>query len=133
PSITPYATPSPLANLAIRTPLLPCMPPPGDPVSGLLLVALDLSDRASCRLVRVLAELAAGPPLPQQVPALIEPFFGGPQPFALLRAAQLARGELLAELVLGLNEVPDLSQDLHVVHAPTVKRWPACFGPGYDY
>jgi hypothetical protein len=122
-----------LANLAIRTPLLPCIPPPGDPVSGILLVPLDLADRTGCRLVRVLAELAAGPPLPQQIPALVERFFGGPQPLMLLRAAQLARGELLTERVLGLDEVPDLTQDLLVVHAPTVKPWPSCCGPGSGY
>jgi hypothetical protein len=80
----------------------------------------NLADRPRRRLVRILPELAAGPPLSQQVPALIQRLFGGPQPLALLRSAQLAGRELLAELMLGLDQLVDVRHDLLVVHATTV-------------
>jgi hypothetical protein len=38
----------------------------------LLLVVLDLGNRAQLRLLRVLTELAPGPALAEQIPALVE-------------------------------------------------------------
>ena len=54
----------------------------------LLLVALDLGDRAHGGVIRVLAELAPGPALPEQVPALVERFLGGLQPLPFRAAGQ---------------------------------------------
>ena len=91
---------------------------------------VDLASRPRRRLVRVLAELAAGPPLPQQVPALVQRLLGGPQPLALLLAGQLAGRELPTELMLGVDQLVDVSHDLLVVHAPTVNPCPPYCGPG---
>ena len=82
------------------------------------------------RLVRVLAELPAGPPLPQQVPALVQRLLGGAQSLTLFLAGQLAGRELTTELMFGVDQLVDVSHDLLVVHAPTVSPWPAHCGPG---
>src|SRR5262249_13390540 len=97
---------------------------------ALLLVALDLADRPGQRIIWILAKLAAGPPLPPQVPALVQRLLRRPPPPALLLAAQLTGRELAAELVCRLDQLVDVSHDLLVVHAPTVNpRLPRC-GPG---
>src|SRR6185437_14885291 len=71
--------------------VLNCVPArwPCASTGPLLLVALDLADRPRRRLVRVLPELPAGTPLPQQVPALIQRLLGRLQLLALLRPGQL--------------------------------------------
>src|SRR5271156_1053167 len=96
-------------------------------------VPLDLTDGPGLRLVRVLPELAAGPALPEQVPALVEGFLGGLQLLALRRGAELTCGKLPAEGVLGLDEIVEVSQDLLVVHAPTVSPRTGLGGTGANY
>src|SRR6266571_6533102 len=93
---------------------------PGARAAPLLQIALDLGGRARVCRPRILAELAPGPALPQQVPALVEGFFCGFQPGVLLVGGQLTCGELAAQLVLGLDELIDVPEDLLVVHVPTV-------------
>src|SRR5215472_16669882 len=84
---------------------------------ALLPVPLHLADRPHLRVRRILAELPAGPPLAQQVPALVEGGLGGGQLPVLVVGGYLTGCELGAQLVLGLNEIVDVRQDLPVVHA----------------
>ena len=91
---------------------------------------VDLAAGQVLVVVRVLAELPAGPPLPQQVPALVQRLLGGAQSLTLFLAGQLAGRELTTELMLGVDQLVDVSHDLLVVHAPTVSPWPAHCGPG---
>jgi phytoene dehydrogenase-like protein len=92
----------------------------GSRKAELLQVTLYLGHRAGCRLAGVLAELAPGAALAQQVPALVERLLGGSQPRALLGAGQLARGKLGAQIVLSLDQLINVAEDLLVVHVTTV-------------
>src|SRR5438034_624001 len=58
----------------------------------------------------------AGPPLAQQVPALVESGLGRGQLPVLFVGGYLTGRELGAQLVLGLNEIVDVRQDLLVIH-----------------
>jgi hypothetical protein len=95
-------------------------PPPvrrGDRVTGASLsVVLDLLHAAHLDVVGVLAELAPGPALTQQVPALVQRPLKGHQLFALGVAGQLTPLELGAQLVLPIDQGRDLVQDLVFVH-----------------
>src|SRR5438067_981116 len=73
---------------------------------------------------------SAGGPLPQQVPALVQRLLGGAQSLALLLAGQLTGRELPTELMLGVDQLVNVSHDLLVVHAPTVNPCPPYCGPG---
>ena len=61
---------------------------------------------------------------------LLDASTGGAQPLTLFLAGQLAGRELTTELMLGVDQLVDVSHDLLVVHAPTVNPWPAYCGPG---
>src|SRR5258707_15825851 len=102
----------------------PCQPrcPRGHGVSRaskapLLQVPLHFGSRTCLRLAWILAELAPGAALPQQVPALVERHLGGSQLGVLLVRGQVTRGELGPQLVLGLDELIDVPEDLLLVHA----------------
>src|SRR5215469_4688201 len=82
--------------------------PPG--LTQLLHVALYLGDRAQRRLTWILTELAPRPPLPQQIPALVERLLGGSQ--------------LGAQFVLGLDQLVDVPEDLLLVHVTYRTRRP---------
>src|ERR1017187_6158769 len=75
-----------------------------------------------------LAQLAPGPALPQQIPVLVEGLLGGPELGVLPIAGQPPVGELVAQLVLGLDELVDVPEDLLVVHV-TYRRTPAISAP----
>ena len=68
------------------------------------------------RTARVLAELAPGPALPQQVPALIELLLDRPELLLLLVARQLPGGQPGTQVVLGLDQLIDIAEDFLVVH-----------------
>src|SRR5574341_529619 len=89
-------------------------PPGGTAGPPLLLVALDRARVAEDRLVRVLAVLAAGAPLPEQVPALVELHLDGPQSLRVARGEALADVRLL-QMVLLVHQLGDSSHDLPVV------------------
>src|SRR5258708_25176243 len=82
----------------------------------LAFVVLDHAAGAHLRLVWVLAELASGPSLAQQIPALVQPrlqvvqarLFFGAQPVLLLCGPQ--------ERVLFVHHAVDVLQDLVVSH-----------------
>src|SRR5829696_6113059 len=80
---------------------------------ALLEVALHGRLRTGLRLVGVLVVLTLGPPLPQQVPALVQ------VRLELLHAGALVVGVLgaLAELVLLVHEGGDPAEDVVLVHA----------------
>src|ERR1700728_4873043 len=102
----PYRTSPSTANLAMR---ISC--------SVLLQVSLDLIGRPRCRAGRVLAELAPGPALPEQVPALIQRLLGRAQLDMLVLAGQLALGQPVSQLMLGLNQLVNVTEDVLVVHS----------------
>src|SRR5260221_3856221 len=83
----------------------------------LLQVRLHFGSRTCLGLAWILAELAPGAALPQQVPALVERHLGGSQLGVLLVRGQVTRGELGPQLVLGLDELIDVPEDLLLVHA----------------
>src|SRR5579859_4119914 len=87
---------------------------------ALLEVSLHLGRRPGLGRALVLAELAPGPALPEQVPALIESLLGGLQRRLLLAAGQLARGEPGSQRVLGLDQLIDAAENLLVVHSFTL-------------
>src|SRR5439155_16384029 len=82
----------------------------------LLQVALDLGHRAGLGRVRVGTGLPRGPPLPQQVPALVESHFQLPQAVVLLRGVDPAGLGPGAQPVLLVDQLGDAMQDLLVVH-----------------
>src|SRR5690242_6482790 len=82
----------------------------------LLQVALHLADRPGDRARRVVAVLAPGPPLAQQVPALVESLLHGPQLGVLLLGGQLARGQPVPQLVLGADELVYVPENFLVFH-----------------
>src|SRR3954471_8744195 len=81
--------------------------------SRLLEVALHGRLGAHLRLVGVLVVLALGPPLPEQVPALVQVCLEPADPLALL--VGVLRG--LAELVLLVDQRVDAAEDVGLVHA----------------
>src|ERR1700722_6622442 len=85
--------------------------------SVLLQVSLDLIDWPRGRVRRILAVLAPRPALPEQVPALVQRLLRGAQLNLLVLAGQLALGQLVAQLMLGLNELVNMTEDVLVVHA----------------
>src|SRR5579859_7792332 len=87
---------------------------------ALLEVSLHFGRRPGLGRALVLAELAPGPALPEQVPALIESLLGGLQRRLLLAAGQLARGEPGSQRVLGLDQLIDAAENLLVVHSFTL-------------
>src|ERR1019366_7600245 len=94
----------------------------------LLQVAFYLGYRPLGGLARGLAELAAGAALPPHIPVLVEGLLGGPALGVLPIAGQPPVGELVAQLVLGLDELVDVPEDLLVVHV-TYRRTPAISAP----
>src|SRR3954464_15905371 len=84
--------------------------------TGLADVTLDLAGRADLRALRVLAELATGSSLPQQVPALVQLHLQVTQQRVLLGAVDRAGLDLLAQGVLLVHQRPDLVQQSGVVH-----------------
>src|SRR5262249_46374305 len=76
----------------------------------LLLVVLDDVGRPHLRLVRILAELAQRPPLPQQIPALIELDADRLEP----RAPLIVELVLTAEGMLLVHELLDRPQNSFV-------------------
>jgi len=98
------------------------LPTPAEASPASLKVAFDLRRRARLSVIGILAELAVRPALPQQIPALVQSVLHRTQPITLLRAGQLALGDLVAELVLLADEVADVLEDLGIVHDSTVSR-----------
>ncbi len=94
--------------------------PRGQHSTALLHVALHLGSRTYRRLTWILAELAPRTALPQQIPALVERLLGGSQLGMLLVRGQLTRGELGAQLPLGLDELVDVPEDLLLVQGVPV-------------
>src|SRR5260370_24255622 len=93
---------------------------PGRPgsVRGLLEVALAPLRGTRSSLADILAELAPCPPLPQQIPALIESLLDRPQGRVLFLGRQLASGKLFPQIALGVDELVDAPDYLRVVHLP---------------
>src|SRR5260221_5796535 len=85
-------------------------------VRRLLQVPFALRGGTRGGLADTLAELAPCPPLPQQIPALIESLLDRPQGRVLLLGRQLAAGQLVPKLALGLDELIDAPDYLLVVH-----------------
>jgi len=91
-------------------------------VSSLLEVALDHGGVARRGFVGILTELPPGPPLAQQVPALVEPDLQIGQPAGILvRQGATSRG-VLPQLVLLLDEAVDALEDLGIVHGRSPYR-----------
>jgi hypothetical protein len=91
--------------------------PPGRPnLRTSLAIALYLADGTDCGLIRVLAGLALRPTLPEQVPALVEGGLELLKTTLLLLSAHGPSLQLLAKLVLFLDELGDGVQDVCVVH-----------------
>src|SRR3954470_18404719 len=90
--------------------------------SRLLQVALDSRLRPGLRLVGVLVVLALGPPLAEQVPALVQ------VGLELTDTGALLLGVLggLAELVLLVDQRVDAAEDVVLVHVrqPALPRSP---------
>src|SRR6476620_5376257 len=84
--------------------------------SRLLEVALHRRLGAHLRLVGVLVVLALGPPLPEEVPALVQVGLEPADAGALLVGVLLG----LAELVLLLDQRVDAAQDVGLVHADSL-------------
>src|SRR4051794_34522160 len=82
----------------------------------LLLVALDLARRPDLRRSLVLAELAAGAALAQQVPTLVQLHLEVAQPRVFLGAVNGAGLHLFAQRVLLVDEGVDLLEQSGVVH-----------------
>src|SRR3954471_18896055 len=90
--------------------------------SRLLQVALDGRLGAGLRLVGVLVALALGPPLTEQVPALVQVRLELTDPAALLLGVLGG----LAELVLLVDQRVDAAEDFVLFHArhPALPRSP---------
>lgn len=82
----------------------------------LLHVALDLRNRPGRGTARVLTELAPSAALAQQIPVLVKLSLDGMQLLLLLLSRQLAGSESSAQLVLGFDQLIDLTEDVLVVH-----------------
>src|SRR5690606_27002715 len=93
----------------------PEFPPSGADRDGLLPVLLDLARRAGPRLPGVAAELLLGPPLAQQVPALVQGALQLPDAVAFGRAEPV-RAPLPEVALLG-DELPDALDDLRLAAA----------------
>ncbi len=94
----------------------------GDPGSLLLHVALNLRDRPGRAATWILAELAAGATLSQQIPVLVELLFRAAELLLLLICRQFAGRKPGAQIVLGLDEVIYVAQDVLVVHGVILPR-----------
>ena len=81
----------------------------------LLLEALDYGFRADLRLVRVLAELAPGSPLPQQVPELVELYLDLLE-LRVVVGRHVAGFALFEQPVLLVHELADVIQHFSIVH-----------------
>src|SRR5262249_40024877 len=66
--------------------------------------------------VRVLADVTPGPPLPQQVPALVERLFERTQPLVYLLGGEVAPLQALTERVLLIDQGIDTTENLAVLH-----------------
>src|SRR5262249_39357199 len=104
---TPAATAGPRAGPAGRARGGRGGRPPRGATGVLLRVPLPRGAGAPPRLPRTLAKLAPRPPLPQQIPALVERLLGGSKLGVLLVRGQLPPGELGAQFVLGLDQLVD--------------------------
>ena len=82
---------------------------------GLLLVALDDLGRSELGAAGVLAGLAAGTPLPQEIPALIERYAQRLQSLPI-GVCRLTCRFSLPELVLLVDHPVDLTVNLWVFH-----------------
>ena len=78
--------------------------------TGLLQILLDFVDRPRSAAARILAELAPGPPLPQQVPALVEFDLDPAQPIMLLRLGDVAALQPRPQVFLLGDQVADACQ-----------------------
>ena len=74
---------------------------------GLLLVALDDRGRTHPGVIWILAELAAGVPLAEQIPTLVELDFDGFQPYPIV----IRHLALPVKMLLLVNKAFDLLQD----------------------
>src|SRR6266571_5450004 len=96
------------------------LPTPAEASPASLKVAFDLRRRARLSVIGILAELTVRPALAQQIPALVQSGLHRTQPLTLLRAGQLALGDLVAKLVFLADEVGYVREDLRIVHDLTV-------------
>jgi len=87
-----------------------------------LLVVLDDAGIPGLGFVRIEPRVTASPPLPEQVPALVQRLFDAAQ---ATRIGLCERFELvlLAELVLLLDETVDVVDDRLVVHVDLLQVW----------
>lgn len=81
-------------------------------------VVLYLLDRPDLRLIWIFAVLLLSPPLPQQIPALVQILFYPLQPRAVRRVFRAGRRRLrfFAKFALLLNEPLNTLQDVLFVH-----------------
>src|SRR5215207_9748569 len=95
---------------------------------ALLLVALHDLGRAHLGLVGIVAHLATGPPLAEQIPALVERHLDVAQPRRRVRFGALITQAAL-ELVLLVDQRTDPLDHICVVHASLRRLGPSGRGP----
>ena len=91
-------------------------------MTGLLQILLDFADRSRSAAAGVVAELAPGPSLSQQVPALVQLLLGAPELLVLLLRCQLTSCQPGPQVVLGLDEVVDGTENFLVIHSLVLPR-----------
>jgi hypothetical protein len=87
-------------------------------------IALDFTLRSDTGLIGILTRFAQCPPLPQQVPALVELHLDPPEPSVFLGLVDLVVLQLGAEFVLLGDEFVDLRENVRVLrvrsHGPSL-------------
>ena len=96
-------------------------------MSNSVQVALDFVGRPHLGLPRITTGLAQGPPLAQQIPALVECHLEGAQPLVLLGLVDLAVLQLGAQLLLLGDKLVDLIENVlilrHVSSLPDYREY----------